>query len=347
MNRMLLSGYSCMVLSLLLAISCAGAPDPAPEVSAEAVQSERANAEAKRVLAADLLANEYFPEDWQSAETEMNNAKTKQEAGQNAEALAGFTEAGDKYEVLISNSLPKYLADSRENIAKARQSAVDSGAESYNADRLARADALAAAAMAEIEAGDTDKAKVSVPIARDAYQTLGAAANAEKVKIKIDEREFRDADPDSWNLAGEKLSASMTDFDSSTMGPAREKAEEALLRYNLVYRTGQKNNATEKSDQSGESERIARDDKAAVAAKSDFDAALELKAQADSEFAAERFDEAAALYEKAAVAFSAARDLALEKRQKAEAALLEAKKRMEESQRAAEEGDQILEGGNE
>ena len=383
---------------ILLAVSCAGAPKPAPtppeepvaeapvtpappppppveektaevvappppvevapivetidEATVRALSEAKVRAERNRKQAFDLEAPTYLPAKWKSAETLFlegrsfeSKATAPTEIAAYKGALASYTSAADAFEALVREALPLFARDRLADLARARKAAIDAGIADVSASRLARADAKADQASALYAAADYQGAYAAWQDAREMYVILHAGVSAYKVKSDIDQRSLAAYDSGNYSLATSRLDAARVAYDGGSFAPARDAAEESLLRFRLALAKGRELHATGRGTAAEAARLDARAMKAHVAVKAEFDAATAVYAKAQAAYKAEKYDDASATFIEAERMFTTARDHAAIKRAAAEKALQEAAELIAGNERAAKEADAVLEGG--
>ncbi|HCM26698.1 MAG TPA: hypothetical protein DIC34_09170 [Treponema sp.] len=322
------------------------------ETTLRSFADAKERAEKNRKQAFDLEAPAYLPAEWKSAEAQFLDGRSFEakataptEVAAYKGALSSYTSAADGFEAVAREALPLFARDRAADLAKARKTAVDAGIESVSASRLARADGKADEAASLFAAADFYGAYAAWKDAREMYVILYAGAAAYYVKTDIDKRGIAGFDSGNYSLATGKLDAALVSFDGGRLAPARDDAEESLLRFRLALAKGRELYAYGRGTAADAARAEARALKAQVAVKAEFDAASDSFAKAQALYKAENFDDASAKFIEAERMFASARDNAAIKRAAAEKALKEAADRIAENERAAMEADIVLEGG--
>jgi hypothetical protein len=137
----------------------------------------------------------------------------------------------------------------------------------------------------------------------------------------------------------------IADYEARNAAAAQDKADEALLRYNLALRTAKESFAAENGAAAATERQRALDLKANVAVRQDFDSAQSIYNRANSSYRSENFDSAAELYAESRSMYEVVSQVAREKRRIAEEALQTADEKMLESDNIAKDAELILEGG--
>ena len=223
--------------------------------------------------------------------------------------------------------------------------AIAGRAEELIPDFLWDADELGLGAIDKYLAGDYKGAKEDAVVTLSMYESLAAGLNAYKVREEIVKRGFERFDPRNIQIADDTLRSAADDYMAEKFASAKDKGDEALLRYNLALKTAWQGYAAERRTAATTERQRALDFKANVAVRQDFNSAQTVFNQANTAFQAQRFEEAAMLYEDCESKFAAAAREAREKQQIAEEALRRANQRMAESDQIAKDAEIILEGG--
>ncbi|MDR1930829.1 MAG: hypothetical protein LBQ44_09415, partial [Treponema sp.] len=231
------------------------------------------------------------------------------------------------------------------DLDKAREEALASGARDLIPDRFGQADELAASAKEKYDRGDFSAAAEDGNAALDRYRILKTIAEAYNKQQEADARGFFSYDPENYELAADSGNAAVEHYDNGSLREAREAADEALFRFNLVYKNGWIAYTDERAAEAGEYRRACQEAKAPVAVKQDYDAAEEVYNRAHAAFRSEEYAGASELFEQSAALYLDARDAAVEKRIKAETALREAEEKLADSEAKAKTADEIIGGG--
>lgn len=344
----------------------APAPQPTPEpapVATPAVPDESvsaalssevdaaaAAAAASRKQAFDVGVPTFFPPDWQAAEALYLKArdaaavatKTSQTA-----ARDGYRAAAAAYDAAAQRALPLFAENRRSEIELARKNAVDRGLADLSPERLAAADAKVDAALTLFREASFYPADAAAVEARDRYNALSVGADAYALRREIDQRNLAKYDAGNYQLAVQALAKGEASYDSGDIAAARDGGDEAFLRFKLALAKGRELYSVDRGKAAEQEQLAARELKAHVAVKADYEAAAALRAQADRAFNSADYDQAAALYLQAENGFAQARAAAAVKRSAAEGALREAEARIEAARQRAAEADIVIEGGAE
>jgi hypothetical protein len=323
------------------------APDGPSQAALNDLNAAIARAEEARKRASDFESLIYFPSDWENAESEYTAAgqlpKTTEDEVH--EAAARYNALAGVYDDLFKRVIPLYAQDREDEITAARDEALLTGLKDSFPDYLTDADRTAVQALAQFEAEDYYTARDTAFLARDKYRALKTGGEAYNKRQEIVDRDFISYDPDNFNKADESGLAAMDSYTAENIEAAREQAEEAGLRYNLVLNTAWAAHVAERRLAAGTERQKALDLKANVAVKAEFDAASAIYNQAEASVQAENYTEAVSLYDQSEARFIAVGRTAEEKRREAEQAIREAEEKILESEENAKKAELILEGG--
>jgi hypothetical protein len=327
---------------------------PAPDkdlpdqASLDALNAAAERAALARQLVIDSNGPAAFPSDWQSAEAQYTQAESEKDvstAKSVGESASRYEAAAVAFETLADKSIAQFARDLEAEVIAAREAAVKADAETLGSGYFQSADTKALEAVAQYKAKDYYAARDSAYLARDMYGVLKTGAEAYKVRQEILDRGFTVYDPGNVGAADELAVSSIADYEAGDMESAQDKADEALLRYNLALRTGKETVARNKADAANAERQKALNLKANVAVRQDFDEATSIYNRAANSFRAQNFDAAAALYEESRAMYEVISIVAEEKRRIAEEALRDAAEKMAESDNTARNAELILEGG--
>ncbi|MDR2304787.1 MAG: hypothetical protein LBE10_09395 [Treponema sp.] len=352
---------------LLVTLACKSAPTASEEPPAEslttpsqtitqpdqaslsALDQSVADLERLRQFAIDIEGPSWFPDQWDTAEAQYNEAKSKTRRDtpeQVKAAAAANNTAAASFQSLIDQSLPLYAQVREDQIISVREDALAAGIGDLAPDYLLMADKTVLEAQTKYEDKDYYGAIASAFQAVDMYEALVDGCTAYYVRQEIEDRDFIRYDPENFDRADEAGLSAIADYEAMDPESAKEKAEEARLRYNLVLNTGWQSYAAEKGAASADKRQEALKLKANVAVRSDFEAASRIFDQGNSAFKAEDYPAAADFFVDAESRFITIRGIAEQKRQAAENAIRKADEKMVESEANAEKAEAILGGGS-
>ena len=228
------------------------------------------------------------------------------------------------------------LAQLMEQINDARQSAIEAGADKNCPDQMNKLDYLLAGLK---DSDDPDAAAKSII---DRYNLLANYSTAVETKKEIDENGYDSYAKNDYNRGVgnlEKVEAAFNsgsdDFDKSVF----VNAENAVKDFNTVINVAYKKIAKEERENAMEAKRNADSVKAGVARKAEYKEATDLITSGDSLYAMQNAKKATEKYKAAAEQLNYLYKDVSEKRAAAQAAIEEAKKRVAESEKFAEEAD--------
>ena len=350
-------------LTVFAGLSCKSSPpqtetpEPAPaapqsEVPAQSALEELnlalAEADQARQRVIDFEGPEYFPGEWEQAEAQYA-AAAELPRGDDAElrqAAGAYRDLAAAYDRLFQQTIPLYAQAREDEIMAVRKDLLDTGLAGTFPEYLKRADDTAIAALHQYEAEDYYAARDTAASALTEYQTLKNGADAYLARQEILKRNFAVYDPESFNRAEEIGLSALDEYEAGNREAARDRAEEARLRYTLVLANGWAAFALSQRQAAAAERQRALDAKANVAVKEIFGQAEDLFVKASGAMKAEDYAEAANLFNVSIGGFRAAADAAEEKRRIAEEIIMEAEEKIGESGEAARQAELIIEGGS-
>jgi hypothetical protein len=320
---------------------------PANEAALAALDTAKADTEAARSRAMEVQGQVYYPGEWAGAEErfEANDALTPATRGEAGKKAAEWESLTAVYDEIFQNSLPRFIADKKEDLDNARESAVDAGVPDILPDRFAAVDELAGSAREKYDQGDYRSAAEDGNAALDRYMVLKTIAEAYNKQQEVDGRDFYSYDPENYDLAADSGNAAVEYFDNGSLQDAQDAADESLVRFNLVLRNGWIVLTGEKASEAGGVREACREVKANVAVRQDYDAAEEVYNQAHVALRAEEYADAADMFEQSTGLYARAYDTAVEKRIRAETALREAEQKVADSEAKAQSAEELIGGG--
>ena len=228
------------------------------------------------------------------------------------------------------------LAQLMAQVNDARQAAIDAGADRNCPDQMDKLDSLLAALK---DSDDPDAAAQSMI---DRYNLLATYSKAVDAKDEIDENEYESYAQNNYDRGVENLDKVDEAFDSDSVDFDKTVfvyAENALKEFNTVINVAYKKIAKEEREAAIEAKKDADSVKAGVARKAEYKEAADLIQTGDSLYAMQNAKKAAEKYVEANEKFTYLFEDVSEKRAEAEAAIEEAKRRVAESKKFAEEAD--------
>jgi hypothetical protein len=294
-------------------------------------------AEEARKKAGDFESPSYFPGEWEAAEAHYANAGSEK-------TPAAYNAAADAFDSIFKLTIPLYAQAREDEIMEFRNNLVVGGARVSFPQIFTAADTTALAALEQYEAEDYYTARDTAAKALLMYQAMTSAYNAWLAQREIKDREFELYDSDNFNRAGEILNDAMNAFTAENFPLAREGADEALLRYNLVLSAGWAAYAELRFSLAEAERQAALDIKANIAARDLFtDADSNYKTSVIS-YDSQKYEEAAKQFINSEALFIAASASASEKRRNAAEVIKEAHEKIEKSNEAARQAEIIIQG---
>ena len=251
-------------------------------------------------------------------------------------------EAPDVTEVVDENvaddviSEAERLAALMEQVNSARDAAIEAGADRNCPDQMDRLDSLLAGLK---DSDDPDAAAKSII---DRYNLLATYSKAVDAKEEIDENGYDSYAKNNYDRGVDYLEKVEDAFDSDSVDFDKTvyvNADNALKEFNTVINVAFKKIAKEEREAAIEAKKDADSVKAGVARKAEYKEAADLIQTGDSLYAMQNAKKAAEKYIEATEKFTYLFEDVSEKRAEAQAAIEEAKKRVAESQKFAEEAD--------
>jgi len=324
-------------------------PPPPPEAPASSGLDEaKVKADDARKRAVDFESPAYFPSDWEAAEARYIAAGNmpKSTAGEIQQAAASYNAAADAYDALFRKTIPLYAQAKEDEIMAARNELIATGFTNSFPDYLQNADKIALEANAQYGDGKYYEAKDTAAKALNEYETLMIGARVFLARQEIVDRGFWKYDSDNFDRADEITIAAMNEYEAGNREAAVTKAEEALLRYNLVLSNGWTAYSADRRNSAVSERELALSERANIAARDSFRDADAIFNQAETAFSSKDFQNAAILYTDAEALFVISRQETEEKRLRAIESIRLAEEKIEESDETAIEAERIIEGGS-
>ena len=228
------------------------------------------------------------------------------------------------------------LAKLMEQINEARKTAIEAGADRNCPDQMNKLDYLLSGLK------DSDDPEAAAKSIIDRYNLLANYSSALDVKKEIDNNGYASYAQNNYDRGVDNLSKvdaafdkNPDDFDKSVF----VNAENALKEFNTVINVAYKKIAKEEREAAMEAKKKADSVKAGVARKTEYNEAADLMQSGDSLYSMQNAKKAAEKYKEANTKFTYLYQDVSEKRAAAQAAIEEAKKRVAESEKFAEEAD--------
>jgi hypothetical protein len=329
-------------------------PSPAPagpsgpsQAVLDDLNKARARADEAKKRASDFEGPSYFPSDWQAAESKYADAENLPR-GSEAEirqATAAYNGVADAYDDVFDKTIPLYAQAREDEVMAVRDGLIATGLTRSFPEQLDEADRAALVAVDQYEKKDYYAARDTAVLALARYQALKAGAEAYLVRQEIVNRGFISYDPENFDKADESGLTAVDNYLSGNFEPARDGADEAHLRYNLVLGTGWASYAADKGASAGVERQNALNAKANVAVRDMFNEAEGIYNQAAASLKAEKYEDAAVLYTNSEALFVISGQAATEKRRLAEDAIKEAEEKVAASDETARKAEIFIEGG--
>ena len=226
------------------------------------------------------------------------------------------------------------LAQLMEQVNDARQAAIEAGADRNCPDQMNKLDFL----LADLKNSDDPEAAAKSII--DRYNLLATYSKAVDAKDEIEENEFESYAINNYDRGVDNLEKVDEAFEKENYDKSIfVYAENALKEFNTVINVAYKKIAKEEREAALEAKKDADSVKAGVARKAEYKEAADLIQTGDSLYAMQNAKKAAEKYVEANEKFTYLFEDVSEKRAEAEAAIEEAKRRVAESKKFAEEAD--------
>ena len=335
-------------IGMLLAISivsCKSAPKAAPgpdtqgaaektaPESAESWEAAKADAAAQRKLAQDFKGAEYFPGDYQQAESQYAEAQALRpsSSGGYQEGAKQYAAAADAYRQLNEKTLPRYFEAEAKTAQSAREQAVQAGAEKTKGEVLKAADAAAQDGGQRYGAKDYYAAAGSYNAARESYSLAERMAAGAKLRGDITSRKLMQYDGKNYAQGEENTAAADAAYQRQDIPAAQSAADAALANYQAVIDASWKGLAEERAKAAKAEQAKALEAKAQIALKSDYAAAEAVLSQGDGAMKKREYQPAYGRYSQAETLFAAVSRNAAQKRRSAENSIKQADKKVVES----------------
>ena len=228
------------------------------------------------------------------------------------------------------------LAKLMEQINEARKAAIEAGADRNCPDQMNKLDYLLSGLK------DSDDPEAAAKSIIDRYNLLANYSSALDAKKEIDNNGYASYAQNNYDRGVDNLSKvdaafdkNPDDFDKSVF----VNAENALKEFNTVINVAYKKIAKEEREAAMEAKKKADSVKAGVARKTEYNEAADFMQSGDSLYSMQNAKKAAEKYKEANTKFTYLYQDVSEKRAAAQAAIEEAKKRVAESEKFAEEAD--------
>jgi hypothetical protein len=272
-----------------------------------------------RLAAVDAGAGTLVPDYLLEADNAVADAEDKYQAKDYYGAKSGVDDALAMYSALKDGVEAYYI---REDIAERAGELIP--------DVLLEVDTFGLAAIDKWKAKDYSGAKLDAAEALAMYSALKAARNAYDVRERVVDR-AEELFPNSISQADAIALDAIDKWEAKDYLAARNSATNAWMSYLNIAASTERQTAL--------------DLKANTAARQEFNSAEAIYNRANTAYRAQRYDEAASLYEECLPGFRMASQLTLERQRTADEAIRRADQKVAESDEAARNAELILEGG--
>ena len=246
---------------------------------------------------------------------------------------------------IAPEDIPGYARELQNTVATAREEALQAGAQDLVPDRFALVDEMADSSAQYLESGNYADSIMEGREAVERYGILQTLAEARENQRAADEQDFFTRDPEIYIEAAEAGNFAVDYFDDDNLEEARIYADQALAGFILVNNNGWHLVSDERAIVASDWRDAAQEVRANVAMRSEFTAAEQAYADAQTAMETEDYAQAAQLFEQSGMLFMTAHDNTLISRQRAEEAMRLAEERLAESEERAHYVDGLIGGG--
>ena len=258
------------------------------------------------------------------------------DAGDYDQAKATADKAIAQYETLLSG-VDVYLT---------RERLVDTGLVPLAPHYLDAADVAAVNALEQYEAGNYADAKAYADQAMKNYDDLWLAADIYMTRQSIVDLDFIKYDTVNFATADEIALKAIAEFDAGNKDAAIENGLEAQRRYNMIIDNAWPAYATDKRNDAVSERQHAIDERANVAARSEFNDAEFYLSEAQRLFNLREYESASHAFTNAQALFTISIEETLERRRIALETIRIAEEMIDRSGGTAREAERIIEGGS-
>jgi len=367
--KRIISVFMLLLLAAFISVSCKSTPEtqaqqeekptPISDKSQESasraqrpdpriVDAAKVKTDAAKKQAIDFETHAYYPSEWEAIEARYKAAgeMPKNTHDEIQKAVAEYDAITAAYNELFKKTVPLYAQAREDEILATREKLINTGFPGYFPEYLEKADNKTLAALELYEAEDYYTAREAAADALAEYETLLLGADTFLARQEIIDRDFLKYDEENFSKADTISEDAMKEYDAGNKEKALEKAQEALLRYNLVLSNGWTAYCTERRIATIKERELAIAEKANIASRDLFRNGEVIHIQAEEEAATGCHDIGAVLYTEAEALYSIARKDTAEKRQRAELTMKKAEEKIVESGDTASEAERIIEGGS-
>jgi len=208
-------------------------------VSAVKFEASVKRADTARIRAVDFESPDYFPSEWDTADSVYAAASDIPKTPQNLQqAAAMFDDAADAYDEIFRKTIPLYAQAREDEIMAAREKLINTGFRNFFPKYLKNADIKALLALNWFETGDYYNAKETAADALNEYETLYTGARILLIRQEIIKHDFVKYDADNFDKAEAAAQTANDEYKDGNIKAAVTNAETALVRYETVLANG-------------------------------------------------------------------------------------------------------------
>jgi len=198
-------------------------------------------ADAARKRAVDFESPDYFPSEWDAADSLYAAASDMPKIPRNLQQMAAmFDNAADSFDEIFMKTIPLYAQAREDEIITAREKLINAGFRKYFPGYLKDADDKALFALILLETGDYYDARDIAADTLNEYETLYTGARILQVRREIIERDLVKYDAYNFYKADEAAQTANNEYLAGNKKSAVINAEDALRRYDSVLANGLK-----------------------------------------------------------------------------------------------------------
>ncbi len=213
-------------------------PESVSQDMIDALNTAKALADTNRTLSLEVDGPEYFPNEWNAAESRYVRANGSEVANTNAayqSAVDSYNGIAADFEDIAADALPLYAEKFRKDITEARSAAIEAGILNISPERFQVAEDYAVSAEAAWEAEDYETA---ITLARNAlprYKALKTGADAYNVRVNIENHRFAYYDRTAIDAVDEEAFRAVIQYDEGDIAGVAA-AEKVLSEYTMIYK---------------------------------------------------------------------------------------------------------------
>jgi transcriptional regulator len=360
--------FTTILISVsMVSISCKSAPpaseeapvtsepepvqETQPEVSQPSTQQIDqllVRAEEARKLAMDFESPAYFPSDWEVVEAQFTQTRGMPKSNDNEvqQVITSLNSIVGIYQELFKKTIPLYAQAWEDEVMTVRDHLLGTGLKDVFQEYFEKADQIALTALDQYDAEDYYIARDTAATALNEYETLYLGARVFSRRQEIIDRNFLRYDAENFDKADIVAETALDQYEAGDTKAAKEYAEEALLRYNLILSNSWAIYVIERKATANDERNLAIQNKVNIAVREAFREAEHFFILAEESYSEGKLEEAAIFYTEAEALFAIAGQETEYKRQRAMETIRIAEERIEGSIETAIEADRILEGGS-